>query len=585
MPITYPQDSEQTYRVLAETASDAIITMDAESIILSVNPAAERIFGYAAEEMLGQPLTMLIPERLREAHRAGVLHYLQTGVRNIPWTGIELPGRNRNGEEIPLEISFGEFFEGGQHIFTGFVRDISERVRQQRALAETAARLEATLAELQARTREVEEAHRWSSFLAEASRTLASSLDYETTLKQVAELAVPTLADWCVVDVVEAGDVRRVNVAHADPAHARLARALCRYPLDPDRPPRGFAELQAGQAILVAQVSDSLLEAVARDAEHLHLLRQLGPCSLMLAPLLARERMLGTLLFLSAESGRRYDREDLARAEDLAGRAALAIDNARLYQESQEANRAKSDFLSVMSHELRTPLSAIIGYSELLELGIPDPTTPQQQAHLDRIESAAKHLLQIIEEILTLTSLEAERAEVRGEEIALDDILRRAAALIEPAAAARGLSLRVSAPQGPVRIETDPGKLLQIVLNLLSNAIKFTDEGEIHLSGQIERGSVVVQVADTGRGIAPEHLDTIFEPFWQVEQSTTRSAGGTGLGLTVARKLARLLGGELSVQSTPGVGSAFTLRLPVRLPAPRTPRPAREPASNRSDRE
>jgi len=232
--------------------------------------------------------------------------------------------------------------------------------------------------------------------------------------------------------------------------------------------------------------------------------------------------------------------------------------------EAESANGAKSDFLAVMSHELRTPLSAIMGYQELLADGISGPITEQQSQQLGRIKASARHLLSLIDEILTFTRIDAGREKVDLERTSLTTILEPAAELVEPLARARGLHIEVMLPPNEVVVETDAVKVRQMIVNLLSNAVKFTDSGRIILSGDQKGDQLIISVEDTGIGISPEHFERIFEPFWQVEQKATRRAGGTGLGLTVTRRLALLLGGDVTVKSEPGTGTTFTICLPVR---------------------
>lgn len=232
--------------------------------------------------------------------------------------------------------------------------------------------------------------------------------------------------------------------------------------------------------------------------------------------------------------------------------------------EAESANGAKSDFLAVMSHELRTPLSAIMGYQELLADGISGPITEQQSQQLGRIKASARHLLSLIDEILTFTRIDAGREKVDLERASLSTLLEPAAELVEPMARAKGLHIEVMLPRNEVSVETDPVKVRQMIVNLLSNAVKFTDNGRVILSGDQKADQLMISVEDTGIGISPEHFERIFEPFWQVEQKATRRAGGTGLGLTVTRRLALLLGGDVTVKSEPGAGTTFTICLPVR---------------------
>lgn len=237
-----------------------------------------------------------------------------------------------------------------------------------------------------------------------------------------------------------------------------------------------------------------------------------------------------------------------------------------LTRRAQEANEAKSTFLATMSHELRTPLTAILGYEELLAGGLSGPVTDTQLRHLTRIKSSAQHLLTIIDDILTFTHVDAARESPRHELVNASDLLVEAAALVLPMARARHLDLEIRAPEPPFTIDTDRDKVRQILVNIAANGIKFTERGEITLSARIVEGDAVeFEVRDTGIGIAPEDLERIFDPFWQVEQAATRKVGGTGLGLSVSQRLAHLLGGGVTVQSEEGKGSRFVLRLPLRV--------------------
>ncbi|MQA89630.1 MAG: GAF domain-containing protein [Gemmatimonas sp.] len=412
-----------------------------------------------------------------------------------------------------------------------------------------------------------EQRRRYTSrkFISDAGALLSSSLDPVTTLRNIARLAVPTLADWCTIDLIDSeGQIERVAVEHIDRRKARAATELAKRHPPSQTAPVGVAKaIRRGKSELIRDVTSTFLDELAQGPRHRKLLEELGIRSLMMVPLIARSGPLGAITFVSAESGRLYSLEELEMAEELAARAALAIENSRLFHESQAASEAKSDFLAVMSHELRTPLTAIIGYAELLQLGVPEPVTSRQHEQAERIEVSARHLLQLIEEILTLVTLDSGESKLRNERVDVIELLHRASSIIEPMARFKDLPVRVGYPQGETLLHSDPDKLLQILLNLLSNAVKFTETGEVRLVGRVAGDSFVFEVIDTGIGMDADHLYRIFDPFWQVERPITRRAGGTGLGLTISRRLADLVGAEIDVESTPNQGSTFKLIVPL----------------------
>lgn len=252
--------------------------------------------------------------------------------------------------------------------------------------------------------------------------------------------------------------------------------------------------------------------------------------------------------------------DEMRRINERLVLAALREEN--LTHQARAADDAKTAFLATMSHELRTPLTAIIGYEELLSDGITGPITHEQGMQLRRIRDSAMHLLALIEQILTLSRLTTEHEVAQIETMSLASLIRSAAMLVAPMAAEKRLVFRTELPPEDVLFDSDPLKVKQIIVNLLSNAVRFTDRGEVALTAGVERNEMVIEVCDTGPGIRNEHFDQIFEPFFQVEQKSTRRVGGSGLGLSVSQQLARLLGGDITVRSMMGEGSCFTLRIP-----------------------
>jgi signal transduction histidine kinase len=321
---------------------------------------------------------------------------------------------------------------------------------------------------------------------------------------------------------------------------------------------------------LYTEIPQEMVEAGARDEEHLRIIRELGIKSAIVVPLIAHGRTLGALTLVASESGRRYGQADLEFAIELARRAALAVDNARLHRAESEARRAaeaanlaKTQFLAVMSHELRTPLNAIAGYAELMRMGIRGPVTAEQQADLDRIKRSQRNLLSLINDVLNYAKLEAGHIDFDTQDVPVHDFLADIEALVTPQLQGKGLRYDYDECDGGLAVKADAEKMRQIVLNLLSNAIKFTPTGgTISIRCDTDDETARITVRDTGVGIPPDKMTAIFEPFIQLDRKLTSAHEGTGLGLAISRDLARAMAGDLTAESILGEGSAFTLELP-----------------------
>jgi PAS domain S-box-containing protein len=566
---------------LLDAVADGITIQDPTGKLVYANPAAARATGFATPaEMIETPPSEIM-KRFQVFDEGGK-----------PLALDNLPGRRALAGETEVErviqfkvVATGETRwstvkarpvlnpDGSVRFAVNIWTDMTDNLARQRELEyasmqleETTAELEASIAELEVRTNEAEELADRQSFLAEAGRMLAASLDTEDTLRMIAHLAVPRIADWATISLVDDdGVLQQLEVAHADPEKLRFAKKLqLEYPPDPNQDAGQFRVQRTGRSEVYHEIPDSLIEQSARDAEHLRLLRELKLRSAMVVPMKHHDQVLGVISFIRAESKRKnYDEHDLEFAESLAARAALALSNARLYRVAQEANRTKTDFLAVMSHELRTPLTAIFGYTELLQTGVGGPVTEPQKNQLERIHASASHLLSIIEEILSYARAEAGRVELHASQARLSDVVAESLAMVKPEAERKGLALefRIS---DDFNLRIDHPKLRQILVNLLNNAVKFTESGYVRISADADRpGYFRVVVEDTGPGIDAAHFDRIFEPFRQLQPSMTRTSGGTGLGLAVSRRFAELMGGTLTVESELGRGSRFTVRLPV----------------------
>jgi signal transduction histidine kinase len=361
----------------------------------------------------------------------------------------------------------------------------------------------------------------------------------------------------------------------------KWARELSRrYPPNPDASSGSSHVIRTGEPELYPEIPDELLVAGAVDEEHLRIIREVGIRSAIVVPLVAHDLTLGTLTLIAAESGRRYGHADLALALELARRAALAVDNARLHRAELEAriaaeraNRAKSDFLAVMSHELRTPLNAIGGHAQILEMGLHGPVTDGQREALERIGRAQRHLLGLINNVLNLTRIETGHVEYRIRPIQVSSVLGDLVSLVQPQFAAREISLVSPLPgddgAAEVYVAADREKLIQILTNLLGNAAKFTPahgEVELRLAQDPRADEVMIIVRDSGVGIPADKLELIFEPFVQLERSLTMPAEGAGLGLAISRDLARGMGGDLRAESSGGQGATLILTLPRAAP-------------------
>jgi PAS domain S-box-containing protein len=410
-------------------------------------------------------------------------------------------------------------------------------------------------------------ARQQAAFLAQAGTVLSSSLDYEATLRSVANLSVPTIADWCAVDIIgDRGALQRIAVAHVDPKKVEFARMLQeRYPADPNAPGGVHEVIRTGKPAYMSRISPELLEAAAQDDEQRRIICELNLTSYMCVALTMQGKPIGAITFVSAESGRQYSEEDVRFARELAARASLAVENARAYERANEASRLKDEFLATLSHELRTPLNAVLGYARMMRTQT--LSGKKAQGVWDVVERNATALQQIIEDVLDVSRIVAGRLRLDVEPVDLPAILREAVATVMPAANAKGVRVETIIDPLTTPVSGDAARLQQVVWNLLSNAIKFTPRGgKVQLRLSRVNSHIEVTVSDTGRGISPEFLPFVFERFRQADASFSREHGGLGLGLAIAKQLAELHGGTIAASSGgPNQGATFTLTLPLMI--------------------
>jgi PAS domain S-box-containing protein len=537
--------TQEWFATTLRSIGDAVIATDPQGRVTFMNAAAESLTGWTTAEAEHRPLVDVF-KILNEDTRATV----ESPVDKVLREGavVELANHTilvrKDGSEIAIDDSAAPI-RASDGTLVGVVlvfRDVTNKRREATRRA----------------------------FLARATETLSSSLDYATTLATVARLAVPHVADWCAVDMLEDGEICRLAVAHVDPSKVRWVEELeRRYPRDPNATSGVPEVLRTGRAEWVSQIPASLIEAAARDEEHLQILRELGLRSYIAVPLVVTGRAWGVLSLVMAESNRTYDADDLAFATALADRAAVAVENARLFREAERAReaavlaaRAKDDFLAMLGHELRNPLAPIMNALAWLKLGAMG--TDRDKKARDIIDRQVRSMARLVDDLLDVSRIGRGRIELLQERVDIASVVDKAVEVATPLIHERCHVMHVEIGRGLV-VQGDPHRLVQVFANLLTNAAKYTEpRGHITVDGEQEGDEVVVRVRDTGIGITSELLARIFEVFVQQTQAVERSQGGLGLGLAIVKGLVELHGGRVSARSGgANRGSEFIVRLPA----------------------
>jgi PAS domain S-box-containing protein len=528
--------SEAKFSSILEIAADAIITIDETHRIIHFNQGAEEIFGYAAGEAIGQPLSMLLPERFRSTHDAHV-HAFASAPETARRMGHRraVAGLRKDGSEFPAEASISKLsMPGGERIFTVVLRDITERKR-------------------------VEDADR---FLTEASTQLAESLEGEAVIETIAAMAVPTLADACFVDVIdETREIRRTAFASTAPARDLMSALALGFPPTWDSPSPVIDVMRRGRPELIDTVDADWLEATEEQSRAIPLWTELGIRAMYIVPLGVAGRTLGalTLLDLGGRSGR-FTSDAQGLVVQFSRVAALALENARLYAAARRATKARDEVLAVVSHDLRNPISAIAMCARILREA-PPADDAERERMLTAITEATVWMQQLIRDLLDVSAIEAGRLSVVRERTSLSGVVSTAVGMVSGEVEQRSIDLRVELPPDPVTLDVDASRMVQVVTNLLGNAVKFTAPGgTVTIRARAEPAMVVVSVSDTGIGIEPAQVPHIFDRFWQA-RATPRS--GSGLGLAIARGIVDAHGGRIWVESELGKGSTFSFSIPL----------------------
>ena len=529
--------SEERFRSLTHALSQLVWATDAEGRVVADSPSWRAFTGQSREKYFDSRYGWL--ECIHPEDRARTVRAWVESLRGRKVFEFEHRVRRHDGQYrhmavrgVPVLAENGEVRE-----WVGLHMDITEQWRSEEA----------------------------SAFLARASLLLATSLDPEATLGNIVRFAVPTLADWCAIDMLmPEGSVQRLAAAHREPDKVALVHELQRrFPLNWNAK-RGLARvLRTGQPEWFPTVPESLFVEGGWDEEQVRLLRRLGLHSYVCVPLLSRGSILGALTLVHEGSGREYDERDLRLAEDLARRVAISVDNARLFQGAKEAVQVRDEFLSVASHELKTPLTPLrlkLHRMRQVARGAAGTLNPAELlAHLEVVERQVTKLDRLIDSLLDVSRIGAGKLELEWEDVDLVEIVHEVTGRFEPQAAKAGCALTVHAP-GPLVGRWDRLRLEQVVTNLLSNALKYGAGKPIELTVSAERGHAVLSVRDEGIGIEPASLSRIFERFERAVSE--RHYGGLGLGLYITRTIVQALGGTIEARSTPGQGATFLVVLP-----------------------
>jgi len=547
---------------IMESMADGLITIDHRGVIQSFNRAAEHIFGYSANEVMGKNVKTLMPESFRHQHDGYIRRATETERPRI--LHREVVGLRRDGSTFPIDLSISEVRSDEQHSFVGIVRDISERMRA----AEDIAAKNATL---------IKHAHYEKSYAACMS-VLSSTHDKAETMQDILSI------------LAEHHDFPVSAIYLHEPQHGRLICAASH-----GAPEHIRTEIMMGEGLVGQAASAKRMLEIGEQTQAAGLSIEAGifsfsPVSVMACPILFQQRLIGVLVLAASAALNELDRKLI---EQFVIQMGISFNNFEQYDELKQqavqlqqqrdeiqsknralegASRMKSEFLANMSHELRTPLNAIIGFSELIKDGAVGELNDEQRDYMKEIFDSGQHLLGLINEILDLSKIEAGKMQLELHEVIVSDLLKNSLSIISEKAMKHGVSLHTDIDPGLGSCIVDIRQLKQILYNLLSNAVKFTPKGGsvslnaclVPSSDALDGAALEISVMDTGIGIAKEDQERIFFPFEQADGSLSRRYEGTGLGLIMVKSMVELHGGSVRVDSEPNQGSTFTISIPYR---------------------
>lgn len=526
--------SEAKFSGILAIAADAIISVDRDHKVVHFNRGAEEIFGYTAAEAIGQHLNTLLPPRVRAVHEAHMEQF-ERGPDAARRMGErrQIYGLRKGGVEFPAEASISKLDTPDGPLFTVVLRDVTERKR-------------------------AEEDER---FLSAASAELGRSLDFGEELRMVADLPIPRIADACLVDVLVPGDeYRRVaSTRQREDLTAALVQIEA-HRLTGDSPSPVIDVIRRARTELVDQVDQDWLDANEELAATPHW-RALGARSLLIVPLTVGETTFGALTLVAVDPARRFSPDRRALAEKYAATAAAALENARLYGVAQRATRARDEVLGIVSHDLRNPISAISMCARALEQ-TPLEDEAKRTGLLATIRESTIWMNRLIQDLLDVASIERGNLSLELREQDPAQILLQARHMFEVEATSHGIALELNLQTNLPLVAADGARVVQVLGNLLRNAIKFTPNGGRIVLGAEHRDRVVVfSVSDTGQGIPLANQARVFDRYWHA--SAGARAGGSGLGLSIAKGIVEAHGGTIWLASSPGRGSTFSFGLPA----------------------
>lgn len=563
------RESESFLHLVIENIPNMIFVKDAKELrFVRFNKAGEVLVGQSRENLVGKNDFDFFPREQAQYFIEADRKVLEVGetvdIEEEPImtaTGL----RFLHTKKLPLFDKYGK-----PQYLLGISEDITEKkVAEQQRME---------LMQAQAARSEAEKSTRRLVFLADASSALNQSLEIGPLLSAFSQVILREMADWCVIDFYDEKDHSFQNIvcAHqdAEDPEQRQVFTLQQYdsvpPLNLESQEGLGYVLRTGTGRIYETKSLSDLEQVFVSPSFAQRIHQEEPASVILVPLGFHGRNFGTMTLVSKKYGSLYGELELSFALDLAKRAAIAIENARLYNRAEIANRAKSAFLANMSHEIRTPLGAILGFAELMVDG---PNLNSEQAHyVSTIVKNGRQLLRLVDEVLDLSKVESDRISIERIAFSLPRLIEEVRTLLLMKAEEKGIRLQVNVPANlPATVKSDPTRIRQVLINIIGNAIKFTEKGVVDVGvsaqpspEQSDLCTLRFTVSDTGIGMTPEQMARLFEPFVQADDSMTRRFGGTGLGLFLSRKLARLLEGDVTLEESKyRQGSRFSIHMKV----------------------